>query len=83
MSHTPHELADEFPQDRELIHRLKQDDAHFARLADDYHTLNRTIHRIESETEAASDERTEALKKERLALADQISAMLAKARTPA
>ncbi|MCL4673695.1 MAG: YdcH family protein [Sphingomonadaceae bacterium] len=83
MSHTPHELADEFPQDRDLIHRLKQDDAHFARLADEYHTVNRTIHRIESETEAASDERMESLKKERLALADQISATLAKARTPA
>ena len=83
MSHTPHELADEFPQDRDLIHRLKQDDAHFARLADEYHTVNRTIHRIESETEAASDERIESLKKERLALADQISATLAKARTPA
>lgn len=83
MSHTPHELADEFPQDRDLIHRLKQDDAHFARLADEYHTVNRTIHRIESEAEAASDERMESLKKERLALADQISATLAKARTPA
>ena len=83
MSHTPHELADEFPQDRDLIHRLKQDDAHFARLAEEYHTVNRTIHRIESEAEAASDERMESLKKERLALADQISAMLAKARTPA
>lgn len=83
MSHTPHELTDEFPQDRDLIHRLKQDDAHFARLAEEYHTVNRTIHRIESETEAASDERAEALKKERLALADQISAMLTRARTPA
>ncbi|OZA94245.1 YdcH family protein [Altererythrobacter sp. H2] len=83
MSHTPHELADEFPQDRDLIHRLKQDDAHFARLAEAYHTVNRAIHRIESEVEPASDERAEELKKERLALADDLSAMLAKARTPA
>lgn len=83
MSHTPHELADEFPQDRELIHRLKVEDAHFTRLADDYHTVNRAIHRIESEVEAASDERAEALKKERLALVDRIAAILTKARTPA
>lgn len=83
MSHTPHELADEFPQDRDLIHRLKQDDAHFARLADEYHTVNRAIHRIESEIEAASDERMESLKKERLALADEISSIIAKARAPA
>ncbi|MFN4112684.1 MAG: YdcH family protein [Sphingomonadaceae bacterium] len=83
MSHTPHELADEFPQDRDLIHSLKQENAHFARLAEEYHTVNRTIHRIESETEAASDERSEELKKQRLALADELSAILAKARTPA
>lgn len=83
MSHTPHELADEFPQDRDLIHRLKQENAHFARLAEEYHTVNRTIHRIESETEAASDERSEELKKQRLALADELSAILTKARTPA
>lgn len=83
MSHTPHELADEFPQDRDLIHRLKQDDAHFARLADEYHTVNRAIHRIESEVEAASDERAESLKKQRLGLADELAALLAKARTPA
>lgn len=83
MSHTPHELAEEFPQDRDLIHRLKQDDAHFARLADKYHTVNRAIHRIESEIEAASDERLESFKKERLALADEIFSMMAKARTEA
>lgn len=83
MSHTPHELAEEFPQDRDLIHRLKQDDAHFARLADKYHTVNRAIHRIESEIEAASDERLESFKKERLALADEIVSMMAKARTEA
>lgn len=81
MSHTPHELADEFPQDRELIHRLKQENAHFARLAEDYHTLNRTIHRIDSEVEPASDDRAEELKKERLALADDLAAMLAQARS--
>lgn len=38
--------------------------------------MNREIHRIESEVEAASDERLEALKKERLQLLDEIAAML-------
>lgn len=83
MSHTPHELAAEFPQDSAIIHKLKMADTHFARLADEYHEVNRAIHRIESEIEAASDERTEALKKKRLALADQIGAILAKARAEA
>jgi uncharacterized protein YdcH (DUF465 family) len=63
MSHTPHELADEFPQDVAVIHKLKLEDAHFAKLADAYHDLNREIHRIESEVEAASDDRVETLKK--------------------
>ena len=83
MSHTPHELAAEFPQDAAIIHKLKVSDARFAKLADAYHDLNREIHRIESEIEAASDERTETLKKQRLALADEIGAILAKARAEA
>ncbi|MFC3097421.1 YdcH family protein [Alteraurantiacibacter palmitatis] len=83
MSHTPHELAAEFPQDAAAIHALKTQDAHFAKLADAYHDLNREIHRIESEIEAASDERTEMLKKKRLALLDEISPMIAKARAAA
>lgn len=80
MSHTPHELAAEFPQDIDTIHRLKMDDAHFARLAETYHDLNREIHRIDSEIEPASDDHTELLKKKRLALLDEISPILAKAR---
>lgn len=76
MTHTPHELAEEFPEAADTIHRLKMDSAHFARLADQYHAVNREIHRIESEVEAASDERTEDLKKERLLLKDEIAEML-------
>ncbi len=76
MSHTPHELADAFPQHRDQIHQLKLEDPHFARLADEYHTINRTIHRIESEVEAASDDRLEELKKQRLHLADEVGGML-------
>jgi Uncharacterized protein conserved in bacteria len=75
-AHTPHELHDEFPHDAEALHRLKLENAHFARLAERHHEVNREIHRIESEIEAASDERIEALKKERLHLLDEIAAML-------
>jgi uncharacterized protein YdcH (DUF465 family) len=38
--------------------------------------VNREIHRIEAEIDAASDDRLEALKKERLHLLDEIAAML-------
>lgn len=81
--HTPNELTEIFKRDRDLITRLKQGDAHFARLADEYHEVNRQVHRIEAEAEAASDERTEQLKKQRLGLLDEISAIVAKARAAA
>ncbi len=74
--HTPHELADEFPQDHEVLHHLKVTDAHFQKLSEAYHKVNREIHRIESEVEAASDERAETLKKQRLALLDDIGQMI-------
>jgi len=75
-AHTPNELADVFPDQAEALHTLKLTNAHFARLAERHHAVNREIHRIESEVEAASDERVEALKKERLHLLDAIAAML-------
>lgn len=81
--HTPNELTSIFARDRELVTQLKQEDAHYARLADEYHEVNREVHRIEAETEAASDERTETLKKKRLALLDEITAIVSKAREAA
>ena len=80
MSHTPHELADEFPHDHALLHDLKMADSHFVTLADRYHEVNGEIHRIEAEIETPSDEYTETLKKKRLALLDEISGILAKSR---
>lgn len=77
MSHVPHELHEEFPDHAETLHKLKTTDAHFARLSDEYHVVNREIHRIEAEIEPASDEVLEDLKKKRLHLKDQIAAMLA------
>jgi uncharacterized protein YdcH (DUF465 family) len=63
MSHVAHELHEEFPEKAEAIHALKASNAHFARLAEEYHTLNRTIHRIETEVEPADDATVEDLKK--------------------
>lgn len=78
--HTPNELTKIFARDRELVSRLKLEDAHYARLADEYHDINREVHRIEVESEAASDERTEALKRKRLALLDEITEIVTKAK---
>jgi len=74
--HTPNELTEIFKRDRDLLTRLKADDAHYARLADEYHEVNRQVHRIEAETEVASDDRAEALKKQRLGLLDEITAIV-------
>ena len=76
MSHTPHELAEEFPHAADRIHALKRTSTHFARLADKYHELNRQIHRIETDIEPASDAYQTELRKKRLALKDEIQAIL-------
>ncbi|MBN8485841.1 MAG: DUF465 domain-containing protein [Sphingomonadales bacterium] len=83
MSNTPHELAAEFPNDHALLHDLKMNNAHYVTLADRYHEVNGEIHRIEAEIETPSDEYTETLKKKRLALLDEIAAIIAKAKADA
>ena len=75
---TPHELDEMFPQAKAAIHELKMKNAHFAKLADEYHQLNRAIHRMETNLEPASDEVMETERKKRLRLLDEISGMLTK-----
>lgn len=76
MSHVPHELAEEFPDQTARLHDLKMNNAHFAKLADEYHQLNREIHRIESGVEATSDTHMTDLRKKRMALKDEISGII-------
>ncbi|CAN1497127.1 Protein of unknown function DUF465 [Sphingomonadaceae bacterium] len=81
MTHVAHELHDAFPQDGTILHDLKVGNPHFGKLADRYRLLNREIHRIESGIDAASDARAENLKKDRLSILDEVSALIASART--
>ncbi|MEQ8481386.1 MAG: YdcH family protein [Hoeflea sp.] len=76
MSHTPHELAEEFPEHAAKMHELKQSDAHFAKLSDAYHEVNRAIHRAETNVEPTDDFHMEEMRKERLKLKDEIYGML-------
>ncbi len=76
MTHTPHELAEEFPEYVERIHELKSENAHFAKLADEYHDINRAIHRAETRVETVSEEHEEDMRKRRMALKDEINKML-------
>lgn len=79
MTHTPHELAEEFPEHVEKIHELKLKDAHFTRLADEYHVLNRSVHRVETGTEPVSPFAETEMRKKRMALKDEIAAILSRA----
>lgn len=80
MSHFLHDLHAEFPANSEILHSLKLTDPHYAKVADDYHTLNKDIQRIESGIEASSDDRIEEYKKRRLAMLDEVSAMIDRAK---
>ncbi|MGL4279977.1 MAG: YdcH family protein [Albidovulum sp.] len=79
MSHTPHELHEEFPALAERIHALKVSDAHFARLADEYHAVNREVHRAETGVTPVDSLAESALRKKRSHLKDEIARILAKA----
>ncbi len=76
MSHVPHELAEEFPDMVEQMSALRQSDAHFAKLSDDYHELNRALHRAETDVEPTSDDHMVDMRKKRMALKDEIYAYL-------
>ena len=78
MSHVPHELAAEFPELKEQIHDLKISDGHFSRLFDEYHVINRDVHRAEAAGVNITDEHYEELKRKRMKLKDELYAMLQK-----
>ncbi|CUJ89008.1 YdcH family protein [Shimia thalassica] len=76
MSHVPHELAEEFPEFVEKMSELKVSDAHFAKMFDDYHELNRKVHRAETNVEPREELSEVDLRKRRGSLKDEIYAYL-------
>ncbi|AMM84649.1 DUF465 domain-containing protein [Martelella sp. AD-3] len=76
MSNTPHELADEFPDLVDRMHALKVEDPRFARLLDEYHEVNRAVHRAETKIEPTDDTHMEVMRKRRMVLKDEIYGML-------
>ncbi|NDA45977.1 MAG: DUF465 domain-containing protein [Alphaproteobacteria bacterium] len=76
MSHTPHELHQEFPQHAEALHQLKMSNAHFQRLSQDYERINKVIHKAEAGLEPMDDAALEGLKKQRLHIKDDIAKLL-------
>ncbi|MCB1416483.1 MAG: YdcH family protein [Phyllobacteriaceae bacterium] len=76
MSNVPHELAEEFPEHAEKIHEMKVGNAHFAKLFDEYHEVNRAIHRAETNIEPTDDFHMEDMRKQRMRLKDELFGML-------
>lgn len=77
MSNTPHTLGDEFPEQMDQIHALKVSNTRFAQLLLDYDAVNDEIHRAETNIAPVSQDHETELRKQRLALKDQITQALA------
>jgi uncharacterized protein len=68
-----------FPEYRDLISQLKGHDHHFTRLFDKHNELDQRIKNMESHILPGSHEEIEILKKEKLALKDELYQILKKA----
>ena len=70
-----------FPEYRDLISKLKTEDHHFRRLFDEHNELDEKIAQMEKQEIPVPDDEIEALKKQKLALKDEIYQILHKAAT--
>jgi uncharacterized protein YdcH (DUF465 family) len=68
-----------FPEYRDLISRLRTEDAHFAKLFDRHNALDHEIRNMETGVKPADPFAVEALKKEKLLLKDKLYVVLRKA----
>jgi len=73
MSETCHNLRALFPAQSDINATLKCDSEHHRRLALRHHAVTLEIARIEAELDTELKARLEALKKQRLALLDEIA----------
>jgi uncharacterized protein YdcH (DUF465 family) len=70
-----HDLHTEFPELSDKIHELKVNDSHFRKMFDEYHQINKEIHRMES-NEIFTDSELNVLRLKRVHLKDQIYTLL-------
>ncbi|MBX9915365.1 MAG: YdcH family protein [Pseudomonadaceae bacterium] len=77
-----HPLITDFPELREQLHSLRQEDHHFARLADEYEALDKRVCRVEEGIEMLDENALSTLKVERVALKDELARQLRKAAEP-
>ena len=74
-----HSLIADFPELREQLHTLRQQDSHFARLADEYEVLDKRICRVEDGIDVLDDGALSTLKAERVAMKEELSRQMKKA----
>lgn len=74
-----HNLAKDFPEFKDALARLVNEDDAFSRLIDEYLRLDQTICGIEELDQAANDDRLTALRRERVQLKDKIELALRRA----
>ena len=65
-----------FPEYRDLITKLKNEDAHFALLFDKHNEIGQKIKNQEANIELATQQEVETLKKEKLKIKDELYAIL-------
>lgn len=68
-----------FPEYRDLISRLKTEDAHFHRLFEKHNQLDHEIKNLEASSGPSASVEIESKKKEKLALKDDLYVILKKA----
>lgn len=68
-----------FPEYRDLISRLKNEDRHFERLFNEHNDLDEKITELEKHISPVGEAEVDVLKKKKLALKDEIYKILLKA----
>ena len=67
-----------FPEYRDLITKLKTEDARFERLFDKHNELDQKIKNMEAHMEPGTPDEIEVLKKKKLAIKDELYTLLQK-----
>ena len=65
-----------FPEYRDLISKLRQDNPHFSRMFDEHHQLDRQITQLELNPVNHLDQKIELLKRQKLRLKDALYQLL-------
>ncbi|WAE53487.1 YdcH family protein [Stutzerimonas frequens] len=74
-----HPLIKDFPEKRELLQKLRQEDPVFAHKAEEYEALDKRICRVEDGVETLDDAALSVLKQERVNMKDDIARDLKRA----